>query len=272
MSRHLILHIGMPKCGSTYLQSVLLQNQTALSEAGFAYPHPSGEGHPGNGQEFEKITPPALEELFGPHHTLIISFERLYRVGSLAEPLAAALQKLGATVEILAFIRPFSELVLGTYSQEMKQNFSRYLKARSPYDGKSFEEMAQAQALRPSPTQRLSEWRKALNGAPITLSGHRTIRAVLEPRLPGATLDWSVPLRKVNRSLRKADCDRLAEMIRDPSLDEAAIIEERKAAFKRAGEPDPARSPELIQWLENLFTAQNEELQSAFGYDNRSRP
>ena len=50
MFKKVILHIGAPKCGSTYLQKVMLKNQENLISKGFYYPTPPGE-HPGNASD-----------------------------------------------------------------------------------------------------------------------------------------------------------------------------------------------------------------------------
>ena len=60
MKRRILLHIGSPKCGSTYLQRALLQNRDRLAAHGIRYPHDGGE-HPGNAaQPFTMSTPPTL--------------------------------------------------------------------------------------------------------------------------------------------------------------------------------------------------------------------
>ncbi len=42
--QRLYFHVGLPKSGSTYLQSILGNNRTALREAGFVYPYVRQEG------------------------------------------------------------------------------------------------------------------------------------------------------------------------------------------------------------------------------------
>ncbi len=44
MAQRLYLHLGLPKSGSTFLQSVIGGNRAALKEHGYAYPYVQQEG------------------------------------------------------------------------------------------------------------------------------------------------------------------------------------------------------------------------------------
>lgn len=269
MTRHILLHIGMPKCGSTYLQRVFLQNRETLAQAGFHYPHEDPDnGHPGNGAGIPELHAADLEALFDGHRHLILSHEDLFAQGARAEAFASAVQELGAEVQILAFIRPFSEFVFGDYSQNMKQNFGHFVETRVPYQGRNFEQFTVDRARTLNPVMRFRGWTNRLADAQFHLYSHRMIRPALTELLDLPELNWSVPRYKSNPSLRMEDCDRLAEMIRDPEIASTDIAEERRQAFRRAGEPDPGRSPERVAWIEAIFSRQNEDLMQVYGYDN----
>ncbi|HEX5088189.1 MAG TPA: hypothetical protein VFV89_10300 [Nocardioides sp.] len=45
MSRKVLLHVGTPKTGTSYLQDVLFRNREVLAEAGIAYPATRHDGH-----------------------------------------------------------------------------------------------------------------------------------------------------------------------------------------------------------------------------------
>jgi len=268
MKRELVLHIGLPKCGSTYIQRVLLNNQAALGEAGVSYPH-EGTSHPGNGLGFQRTETSKLEALFANKSRLIISYEDLVESGKNIGPLANAVETLGVEVTIVALIRPFSEWLFGDYSQRMKQHFDRYLATRIPYDGMSLFDLAARRAKQLQPAKHFKEWLTGLPQAKFELARQTDIRPTFEKYFNGASIDWTVPLRQVNRSLRVQDCDLLSDMIRNHDIPEDAIIAERLAAFKRAGGPDLGRTITRISKIEAMFEAQNEAVFDMFGFDNR---
>ncbi|QDC08079.1 hypothetical protein FHY55_01940 [Oceanicola sp. D3] len=270
MTRSILLHIGMHKCGSTYLQQVLLRNQQALAKAGIAYPH-DGKGHPGNAEGIERAGAARLEALFGPHQKLVLSFEDLISLGSKARPFARAVKKLGAEVEIVTFTRPFNEYIFGDYSQMMKQHFRTFIASAAPYGGKSFEQFVVSRARQMNPRGWMKAWRTTLPEARFTLASHRAIRTTIEPFLEGATLDWEVPRDLTNPSLRTEDCDRIAKMIR---LGEAPkeIVTAVKKALHEPSKPDAGRTSERIAWIEAVFERHNQALREEFGYDNQAPP
>lgn len=268
MSRAILLHIGMHKCGSTYLQQVLLRNRAALASAGIAYPH-DGSGHPGNAAGIEAVEAARLEALFGPHMRLALSFEDLITLGAKARPFARAARALGAEVQIVAFTRPFNEYVFGDYSQMMKQHFRRFIAEGAAYGGKGFEQFVVARARQMNPRGWLRAWKAVLPEARFTLASHRAIRATTEPFLAGAALEWEVPRHLTNPSLRTEDCDRIARMIRH-GAPAGSVVQAVKEALHRPAQPDAGRTPERIAWIEAVFERHNEALQEEFGYDNRA--
>lgn len=272
-TRRILLHVGSPKCGSTYLQQALRQSAEALCAAGIHYPHDGGD-HPGNAGALERIDRAGLDALFAPGiHTLILSHEDLFGLPRRGDALAALTREDGTAVTVLAFLRPFSEFVFGDYSQFMKQHFERYLETRRPYEGRSFEAFAERRAETLRPAAFLSGWQKRFGPGTLELGSHRTIRPVLG-RLLGvaAPIDWQVPREAANPSLRMADCERLARALANPSIPAETLLAMYRAAHHSAGHDDPGRSPDRVAWLERLFAPQNDALAERFGFDNRAAP
>lgn len=272
-ARRVLLHIGAPKCGSTYLQRVMLRNAATLEASGIRYPH-DGSHHPGNAANLGAIDSEALDRHFsGGIHTLIYSHEDLFSAPRQGAALARLAAISGTRLQIIAFLRPFSEIVFGDYSQFMKQHFESYLAARKAYDGQDFETFVEARRRVLTPVSFLDRWQALTPDLPLRLTHHRKIRAVMED-LIGADvrLDWKVPPSEVNPSLRMEDCDRLVELLHDPSADDGLIRDEFKSAFRRTGEPDAGRSTARAALIEARFASEIKGLKKAFGFDNRPQP
>lgn len=270
-TRRIILHVGSPKCGSTYLQQALLQSRRALRAAGIHYPH-DGTGHPGNAADLMEIDRPRLEAMFPEGvHTVVLSHEDLFAgANKRGAALAALVEEDGTEVELVAFLRPFSEFIFGDYSQFMKQHFERFLESRQPYDGRSLAEFAERRVKTLNPAAFLANWQKRLGGAPLTLGGHREIPGAMIRLLgPEAPVNWKVDAMLTNPSLRMCDCDRIAAAMRDPDVPEKKIRAMLQEAFRQIGTPDPGKSPERIAWLEKVFAPKNAALLERFGFDNR---
>lgn len=269
--RHIILHIGLHKCGSTFLQRVLMQNAPALAAAGLAYPH-SGTGHPGNAAGAHEFDAAQIEEMFGHCQQLFLSHEDQINYGDQAQPFSRAVASLGASVEILCFVRPFPEYIFGDYSQQMKQHYPEWIEAREAYKGMSFEQFVGSRCRWVNPAKWLNQWRNALRRSlgevPVTVASHRDIRETVEPLLPpGLDLDWHVPNHLTNPSLRAEDCDRLAAMIEDFDVPGEDIVATLKEALHHTGGPDAGRNEERIRWIEALFRQQIQQLYDQYGYD-----
>ncbi|SNR72257.1 hypothetical protein [Puniceibacterium sediminis] len=273
MSRRILLHIGSPKCGSTYLQQVMLKNAKALALRGIRYPHdrPAAPDHPGNAADLDQIDRAGLDALFaGGAHTVVLSHEDLYSRAGLAKPLAALAREDGTTVQVLAFLRPFSEFLFGDYSQFMKQHFETFLAKRKPYGGMDFPAFVQRRVRTLKPSAFLTNWQKQFPDTAIRVSSHRAMRNVLEHELgAGAALDWEVPHHSTNPSLRMEDCDRITVAMHDPAVTDRAIRSMFRAAFRKTRAPDSGRTPERIARIEGAFAAENTALLEKFGYDNR---
>jgi hypothetical protein len=271
MQRRIILHVGSPKCGSTYLQHVLLQNQALLRKNGVNYPASEGN-HPGNGMILKDMTQAQFDGLFpDPNvHTTLLSHESLYSVPLWTKPLSEMIKGTDITVQIVAFLRPLSAFIYGDYSQFMKQFFDAYLETRSPYDGKTFEEFATHRIENLKPANFLQSWANLYPGLPLSIDSHLNIRPSVESLIGTIRgMDWDVPAEATNPSLRVSDCDSIANAMRDPNISADALRNMFKVAFSKIGTADPGRTPERTHWLEKQFDQQNAVLLEKFGFDNR---
>lgn len=267
MTRRLILHIGAPKCGSTFLQRALLQNQSMLGDHDIAYPTPSG-AHPGNG--LAALSGPEMQRILKEYQqkTILLSHEDLFAQAAHATNLVDLQTSGQITVEILVFLRPFSEFIFGDYSQFIKQNYRSYCAAQSAFEGRSFAQVAVDRSRAMPVAGFLRAWRKSFGEQSVRVAHFRDIRSVLEDLLGQPALNWSVPRQASNPSLRMVDCDRIVAAI-NRGAPEAQIQAMINAGLRDAGQDDPGRTTERRDWIEALFDHQNTLLEHEFGYDNR---
>ncbi|MFD2741471.1 hypothetical protein ACFSUD_18010 [Sulfitobacter aestuarii] len=272
MTRRILLHVGSPKCGSTYLQQVMLQNRDRLERARIRYPH-DGSGHPGNAGDLAELDAARLAAHFdGGIETLILSHEDLYSLSKRGDALAGLAREQGIEVQLIAFLRPFSEFIYGDYSQFMKQFFDTFLAERRPYGGRDFEGFAQRRIDTMKPAAYLRQWQGRFPQTPLILESHRNIRQVITALLGAElvdSLDWQVDPNRVNRSLRMQDCDSIAAAMRDPGVEAEEIKQMFRDAFHQVAESDPGKTAERTEWIETRFAPQNATLLAEFGFDNR---
>lgn len=264
--RRLILHIGAPKCGSTYVQNLMLRNGASLARAGFHYPPPT-EGHPGNGLSLIDLTESQLSSWYnGPHHTVILSHEDLFAGAAHAKALAIYAKDQGIEVEIIAVLRPFADFIFGDLSQLMKQNFETYLSSGQPYDGLSFPQFVQRRTQTLRPAQFLRQWQRLFPQA-LTLIPLAQLRPQLQHCLgPNAIDNWTIPRDLTNPSLPMQACDTLAEMIRSGTA-KPKVRAAFKAAFKPHTPPDLGRSTARINLINRAFSEQAKALKQDFDFD-----
>lgn len=170
MTRKLFLHIGSPKCGSTYLQRVMLENRRMLAQHGIVYPTPAG-GHPGNGTIVPELDGEGLSALFGNAGTVFLSHEDLFAMGGRLKRLGPLCAELGIDLVVLVFLRPFSEFIYGDYSQYLKQNIDSYIAQGAAYGGLSFEEFAVSRRSQITPVGWLKAWQRT-TGTPLRIAHH----------------------------------------------------------------------------------------------------
>lgn len=262
--RRLILHIGAPKCGSTFLQKVLLQNRDRLAGLGIAYPH-DGSSHPGNLADPGVVDADRLLADFGPAHTLIYSHENLISHAVLFHPLAQICRQHGIDAQVLVFLRPFPDMMFGSYSQKLKQEFGTWLDTRTPFDGMDFTAFVQDCAPRYVFGDFLLWWTKVFPDVRAHPSGQ--IRPVIETLLDAHDLDWSVPPAETNPSLRVEDVERLAALIADPAQSPDVLRAELGRALTMTGKPDAGRTAQRRAQIDDLFRDQINSIVRRFGLD-----
>jgi len=263
--KKIIVHIGAPKCGSTFLQRALLKNRDRLTAAGISYPHDGG-GHPGNAPTLAPITAARMLADMGANHTLIYSHEDLLVDWVNARSFLAAADAVDMDVQIVAFLRPFSQLIFGTYSQVLKQSFDTFLTERQAYEGRNFEDFALHIHQRFRFELFLLSWRRQLSDTPLILDPHTDIRATFEAMLNRPDLDWNVHPHLTNLSLRVEDCEAIASAINDQTCSPEDVRALFLAAHHNSGLPDKGRSAERINMIETLFAPSSEILKDKLGY------
>ncbi|MGB1207938.1 MAG: glycosyl transferase family 1 [Paracoccaceae bacterium] len=273
-AQRIILHIGSPKCGSTFLQNALLQNRKTLQQAGINYPHDGGS-HPGNAADLADLTEAELDGWFAQGaHTVILSHEDLYSVARRGNALAELVKDRDIDVQLVAFMRPFSEFIYGDYSQFMKQYFDTFLAERNPYGGRDFYTFAKRRVDTMKPVAYLRKWQEHFPELPLVLASHKDIIPVISQLLPAsviAKMNWTVPRNQTNQSLRTEDCDAIAAAMRNDAMTNSEITQMYRAAFKTAGEPDNGRSKKRTDWIERQFAQHNEKLRATFSFDNTAK-
>lgn len=269
MSKTLYLHIGSPKCGSTFLQRVMGQNRARLAAHGIAYPEGPAT-HPGNAADFATLRGPEIEALFADGvERAVLSHEDLFAVAGRMEKTAAALGAAGVSVQVIAFLRPFSEFIFGDYSQVIKQHLERFIAEGRAFEGRSFERFCVDRARALTPVGFFRGWQRVFPEHPLILRSHRDIRPEIESLLGVRDLDWHVPRDLSNPSLRMVDCDAIAAALNGGRMAPEAIRDLMRRALHQTGAADPGKTPERIAWIEALFGKQTEEIAKEFGFDNR---
>lgn len=266
--KRLLLHIGAPKCGSTYFQRVMQKNRESLAAHRMSYPALEQGGHPGNGAGFAGLTEAQLADLFADADHVILSHEDLLPMASKAKGTAERLEILDVDVCIVAFLRPFSAFAFGDYSQFIKQNLDRDIEMGVAFDGRSFEEFVVARHQHISVPGWLKAWQRLFPRKPLVLASHKEMRAVFERETGIRDLNWNIPHDVTNPSLRMTDCADIVHAI-NTGMGKPHIHAMLRAALKQTKLPDPARSAAHIKWIEALYAKQNETLLDAFGFDNR---
>lgn len=272
MTKRILLHVGSPKCGSTYLQQVMAHNGESLRAAGVSYPKPEGT-HPGNAAGLAELDAATVLGWFTPGiHTVVLSHEDLFSMPKKGDALHAIAAAAGISVQVIMFLRPFSEFMFSDYSQFMKQHFETYLKTREPYNGMTFRDFTIRRASTMKPAMYARNWGARFPETKLILASHREIRTVIEGLIgPEAVASWEVHGSLTNPSLRMEDCDRIAEAMRNPKISDGEIRDLLRAAFHKTAERDGGKSPERIAFAEEQFAPQNEVLLSEFGFDNRRK-
>ncbi|MGB0798420.1 MAG: hypothetical protein ACPGRD_03775 [Planktomarina sp.] len=262
MKRRIILHIGAPKCGSTYLQRVMLKNQRHLRAEGINYPH-KGVGHPGNGVDIDQLTTPWIIGAFQNAHTVVVSHETLFALPTMGIRLRNLCRNHDIELQIVAFFRRFSDVLFADYSQTLKQGFNDFCQAGQAFDGLDFLGFAKGRLAKVAPDLFLRDWQSHTPTTRLILARHTEIRQTLERLLDIKTLDWSLPKWRANPSLRMCDCVEITRTINKGDIDRAEG--QYRDAFANAQLPDTGRTTARAQYVETLFAPRRMALARDFG-------
>lgn len=270
MGKKIILHVGAPKCGSTFLQQVMLNNRELLLHAGIYYPHADdGRDHPGNADQLHR----QFEEgVIAKHfdtgvNTVFLSHEDLFERPRWASALSEWIRKENIELSVIAFLRPYSEIIFGAYSQKMKENFQNFLQKRQAYDGKTLEQFGVQIFNNVNHALACRQWNDLCHPGSLHLHNYRHIKFVLESHIgiiPG--MDWGIDKSLRNISLRVSDCDEIASAINDPSFSERHIRTLLEEAYKNSGAHDAGRSEQRAANLERLHSERTAEICENFGF------
>lgn len=265
MTKRLILHIGAPKCGSTYAQNLMLRNAPSLRAAGISYPKPIST-HPGNGLSIIDLTEATLIGWFSQTDTVVLSHEDLFASAPQAKNLAQLTQDQNIQTHILCILRPFPDFIFGDLSQFMKQHFEVYLSSRQPYDGLTFPQFVQRRTQTLRPALFLRQWHKLFPQA-VNISALRDLRKTLTNLLGRDAIEnWTIPRDLTNPSLPMQACDDLAEMMRT-GVPDTEIRRSFKAAFKPSAQPDLGRTNQRINLINRAFDTEIQALKRDFDFD-----
>lgn len=247
----------------------MLKNSTILLENGIYYPH-KGCGHPGNAANLSIYDTAFMNRISaGGVRILVLSHEDLLYNPKQADFLLETVTKLDISVQLVAFIRPFNEIIFGDFSQHMKQFFEDYLKDRNPYGGNDFESFARLRMEKLKACKNLSAWQKRFSGLPMIIDKHTNIRPVFVD-LFEFELDWQLPLREVNRSLRIEDCENIAKVMLNTKISDQDIRVFFEQAFHNTELKDAAKTMDRVKFVETIADDENACLMNKFGLDNKA--
>lgn len=263
----MILHIGAPKCGSSFLQHAMLQNDKLLRKCSILYPQ-LDPAHPGTTSFLNDISSEMLEEWFSQADTLFFSHENwMARAPTCADKFLERIKPFDVKIEVIVFLRPFHEFSYADISQSFKQDFTTYLKTRTPLKGLSFEEHAQKRANDIRVWEFLEDWANFVGVENISVHSSKHIQQVVERILDLNVLNWEIPVTKVNKSLRISDCDRLVEMLQDETCSDEEIIAFFQSAYLNIGLHDEGRTPTRTKLFQALFERHYTYLRERFNFE-----
>lgn len=195
MTKTLFLHIGAPKCGSTYIQRTALKNQKHMRDHGVNYPHLS-LGHPGNAGAIDQVTTPWVQQNIANFDALYLSHEDLFAKATSARKLRNITQELAMDVHIICVIRPLTSWLCSDFSQSIRQ--AKWKKCLSPTSFTSFVEHRKHSL---KPAQFIHEWQSIFADSQMHLIPLTQIPERYSQLHTAFTdVDWSIPQWRRNPS------------------------------------------------------------------------
>lgn len=253
MSNEAVMHIGAPKCGSTYIQRVLKKNEDELLKRGWSAPF-LGLKHPGTDLDFLQSTTEELEKIKQEVGSLVVSHERLFSPHPDVEGFLKRISKVFDKLTVICFVRPIEEIVYGDYSQRMKKNLEEFFETRNPYGG-TFEEYVEDLSKKPGIGRNIRRWHR-IAGDSFDLRLTSDINSFWQGKLGGA-LDTEIPGHLANISLAVSDCDEIADRIRndqDVTLEDLREMRRHAAAKAKSSKDDKGRTAERRKFIrEKMF-------------------
>lgn len=258
MTKTLMMHIGSPKTGTSFLQSVLAGSIDVLKSHGIDYPEPrrlqqtaAGNISSGNAQQFDPFVeqPDLLRD--NPAARLLFSAERFFN--NLAqEPFQKDFARLLASsgverVEILLFIRDPISFTMSSFQQEIKRGHTSQIDLSSHFASLNY----------PGQVSRVIDFLLTLPNVNLTVRNYSVVRTTLLEEfaiwLGVPVADMIKPPRKVvNRSMTTSElmllramnqsveassgsiadawCNRLPDVLSD---DQRPPIEDQEALWDR---------------------------------------
>lgn len=256
-----IVHIGAPKCGSTYLQRVLLKNKKSLANKGIYYPH-LGPGHPGNGSTIDHITQPWLTQKFREFHTIVFSHEDLFALPKKGLRLHHLSRTMGFQFQIVAFFRAFPDVLFADYSQTLRQNFETFCQIKTAFDGRSFHDFARHRRTKIMPAIFLRDWQKLSPRKPLMLNHPEKIKSCfigLLGDVPG--VDWDVPSWRCNPSIPLSTCLDIAQDINSGRINSARTKMKTPKRWNHIPRLDERA------FVQQLFQPESANLKTKFGFN-----
>lgn len=245
----------------------MLQNYDILRNCSVYYPQ-LDPAHPGTTSSLNDISSEMLDEWFSQADTLFLSYENwMAQAPTRAEKFIERLKTFSVKIEVIVFLRPFHDFIYADISQWFKQDFTTYLKTRHPLGGLSYEQHAQKRAQQFRVWEFLEDWVNLVGLENISIHSYKHIQQVVEGILKLNALNWDIPMTKVNKSLRIADCDRLVEMLQDETCSDEAITDFFQTAYLNIGLPDDGRTVTRTNHFRDLFERHCAYLKERFDFE-----
>lgn len=261
MTGQIILHIGAPKCGSTYIQRVFLQNHQHLKDHAIYYPH-TNHSHPGNGANLREITMPWVARFTENEGTLLLSHEDLFSNPKSASRLKTIADKMGTPITVVVFLRPLNELLYADFSQNLKQTFASAEGRKSYLQGRNFKQFCRSRWHKIKITQYLNDWKTALPHARLVVCASTEIKHVFCQLNTGFdAIDWVVPKWRSNPSIPFHHCVKISKLLRNDQFAQA-----RKVLTEPQTQSHVSQArPNYDHWINRLFETEIRSIKKNYG-------
>lgn len=247
IGKRITLHIGAPKSGSTFLQNVMLKNRAGLREQGIAYPH-RGTGHPGNAENIDHISRDWLQGHLADCDHLFLSHENLISTAAKARRLARLRDQMGFKLQVLCFLRPFSEMIFADYSQSFKQG------GHHAFEGRDFRQFVWKRQKDIQFPRFFRDWLALV--PELELASSTEIQQHVQRILGNPHIDWKLPTWRRNPSLPVSHCE--------------AAVAQGQCDTPEIGTKnlmDTGRTRHRIDWIDGVFAPQRSQMIAEFGFD-----